>query len=76
MKKISQEELNQILEKHEIYMTTLGQEGERAELRGVDLRGVDLRGADLRGIDLRGADLEGAYLEGAILENAKFGIRN
>lgn len=41
MKKISQQELNQILKKHKIYMTTLGEEGERADLRGVDLRGIE-----------------------------------
>ena len=70
MKKISQKKFNQILEKHKIYIATLGQEGERAELRGVDLRGVDLRGADLREADLYRADLEGADLDGADLSRA------
>ena len=83
MKKISQEELKQILEKHKVYTTTLGEEGERADLRGTDLsdadlrranlsgadlRGTDLSDADLRGTDLSDADLRGAYLEGADLE--------
>ena len=81
MKKISQEELNQILEKHEIYMTTLGEEGERADLRGTDLSDADLRranlsGADLRGADLKWADLTGANLSGADLREANLsGVR-
>ena len=85
MKKISQEELKQILEKHKVYTTTLGEEGERADLRGTDLSDADLRGtdlsdadlrranlsgADLRGADLKWADLTGANLEGADLRGA------
>ena len=57
MKKISQEELKQILEKHKIYMTTLGEEGERAYLSRADLSGADLRGADLEGTNLNWANL-------------------
>ena len=85
MRKISKEELNIILEKHKIYITTSGKEGERADLSwanlsGADLReayleeadlsGANLRGANLSGVDLRGADLEEAYLEGADLRGA------
>ena len=80
MKKISQEELKQILEKHKIYIATLGQEGERADLReadlkeaylsGVDLSGADLRGAYLEGADLRGTNLKGTNLRGADLRGA------
>lgn len=68
MKKISQQEFNQILEKHKIYIATLGQEGERADLRGTDLSDADLRRANLSGADLEEADLEGANLEGADLK--------
>ena len=70
MKKISQEELKQILEKHKVYTTTLGEEGERADLRGTDLSDADLRRANLSGADLRGADLKWADLTGANLEGA------
>ena len=75
MKKISQEELKQILEKHKVYTTTLGEEGERADLRGTDLSDADLRranlsGADLRGADLKWADLKEAYLSGVDLKGA------
>ena len=70
MKKISQQELNQILKKHKIYMTTLREEGERADLRGTDLSDADLRRANLSGADLRGADLKWADLTGANLSGA------
>ena len=75
MKKISQEEFNQILEKHKIYITTSGKEGERADLKeaylsGVDLSGADLRGAYLSGADLSRADLSRAYLSRADLREA------
>ena len=75
MRKISKEELNIILEKHKIYITTSGKEGERADLKeaylsGVDLSGADLRKANLEGADLEGAELRGAYLEGANLDGA------
>ena len=75
MKKISQQELNQILKKHKIYMTTSGKEGERADLKeaylsGVDLSGADLRGAYLSGADLSRADLKEAYLSGVDLRGA------
>ena len=62
MRKISKEELNIILEKHKIYITTSGQEGERA-----DLKEAYLREANLSGVDLRGADLEGTNLNWANL---------
>ena len=70
MKKISQEEFNQILEKHKIYITTSGKEGERADLKEAYLSGVDLSGADLSRANLEGADLSWANLRGAYLSRA------
>lgn len=70
MRKISKEELNIILEKHKIYITTSGQEGERADLKEAYLREANLSGADLEEAYLEGADLRGAYLDGANLEGA------
>ncbi|EOF5092106.1 pentapeptide repeat-containing protein, partial [Salmonella enterica] len=55
-------ELSKVLEQHKVWITSLGQEGSRANLRGADLRGADLRGADLRDANLRGADLRYADL--------------
>ena len=71
-------ELKAILDAHKKW--TIGDGGQRADLRGAylqdanlqraDLRGADLRGADLRGADLRGADLQDANLRGSDLRGA------
>ena len=60
-KKITQEELEQFLRKHKLWLDNKGG-GERADLRGADLRDADLRDANLRGADLCGANLRGANL--------------
>ncbi len=70
MRKISQEELKQILEQHKLWITSNQSQGNRAYLREADLRGANLRGADLRGADLRWANLRGADLQGANLRRA------
>lgn len=41
---MKQTELNEILRKHEIWLN-YGEEGERADFRGIDLRGANLSGA-------------------------------
>ena len=63
MQKLTQYEINLIIE---FAPKTL--DLSYLDLRGADLRGADLRRADLRRADLRGADLRGADLERAILE--------
>ena len=84
MKNISVEELNEILQKHEMWLKgEVG--GERADLSYFDLSNADLsyfdlsnadlsdtnlRGANLRGADLRYADLRGADLRYANLRGA------
>ncbi|ENJ6990545.1 pentapeptide repeat-containing protein [Salmonella enterica] len=70
-------ELSKVLEQHKVWITSLDQEGSRANLCGADLRDADLCGADLRdadlcdanlcGADLCDADLRGANLRGANL---------
>ncbi|EHS2044881.1 pentapeptide repeat-containing protein [Salmonella enterica] len=60
-------ELSKVLEQHKVWITSLDQEGSRADLRGANLCGADLRDADLRGADLRGANLCDADLCGADL---------
>ena len=63
MRKISKEELDEILEKHKKWVK--GEDGgKRADLYGANLRGADLLGANLRGADLRNAYLRGAKLQG------------
>ena len=79
MKKYTELELKDILEKHFLWLEG-DPNGERADLyganlyganlRGANLRGANLRGADLRKADLRKADLYGANLYGANLRGA------
>lgn len=55
-RKITQEELNEILEKHKKWLHD-EHGGERADLSGRDLRDSNLRDSDLRGSDLSYSDL-------------------
>ena len=66
MRKISKEELDEILEKHKKWVNSKN-DGEKADLRGADLQCIDLRCADLHCADLRGADLHCADLRGTDL---------
>ena len=80
MKKITEEELKEILEQHKLWLDSNGKEGKRADLSGADLRYATLSDADLRYAtltdanltmaDLSGADLTGANLTGANLTGA------
>ncbi|ELE1298429.1 pentapeptide repeat-containing protein [Salmonella enterica] len=68
-------ELSKVLEQHKVWITSLDQEGSRADLCdanlcGADLRDANLRDANLRDADLRGADLCDANLCGADLRDA------
>ncbi|EBD6536561.1 pentapeptide repeat-containing protein [Salmonella enterica] len=63
-------ELSKVLEQHKVWITSLDQEGSRADLCGADLRDANLRGANLCGADLRDADLCDADLRGADLCDA------
>jgi hypothetical protein len=65
---MKQEELNQILNEHKLWLRREG--GKRADLSGAYLSGADLRSADLRSADLSGANLSGADLSGADLRSA------
>ena len=70
MRNIKQEELNKILQKHEMWLK--GEEGgERADLSGSDLKDADLECANLKRADLSGADLSGTDLEDINLEFTK-----
>jgi hypothetical protein len=61
MKKITREELDEILRKHKLWIEEQDG-GERASLVGASLDGASLVGASLDGADLRGASLDGADL--------------
>lgn len=84
MRKISSEELSEILEKHEQWLQDEGK-GERANLSAANLSGlnlanvnlqyanlhhVNLQDAFLQGVNLKGADLSFAELGGAYLKDA------
>ena len=70
MKKITKEELKEILEQHELWLDSNGKKGKRADLTGAYLTGADLRCVDLTSADLTSADLYGADLSGANLRCA------
>ncbi|CAC9625177.1 Putative lumenal protein, contains 8 pentapeptide repeats, sll0577 homolog [uncultured Gammaproteobacteria bacterium] len=70
MRKISPEALKKILAKHQLWLDSIQEEGERANLQKADLRGADLQKADLQWADLRGADLQWANLQKADLRGA------
>ena len=61
MKKYTELELKDILEKHSLWLAG-DPNGERADLYGANLRRASLRGADLYGANLYGANLYGADL--------------
>ena len=69
MKKYTELELKDILEKHSLWLRE-DRNGERANLRGADLREADLSRAKLYGVDLYGAHLYLANLFGANLSGA------
>ena len=68
MKKISREELNEMLVQHELWLKNEG--GEQLNLEDVDLRDLNLRYANLRYANLRYANLRYVDLEYADLRYA------
>ena len=88
MEKLTQKQINKILEGHKHWLNEDCKGWETmmadfsscdlrgANLRGADLRGVNLSGANLRGADLRGGNLRGANLRGADLRGADLGDAN
>lgn len=76
MKKLTKDELDQILRLHAAWIHSGGTDGERADLSNVDLSGenlvgINLVGANLSDADLRGADLRDIRLNRAVLTRAK-----
>ena len=66
MKKYTELELKDILEKHSLWLKR-DPNGVRANLSGANLRGANLREANLYGANLSGADISEADLRGANL---------
>ena len=69
MKKITPEQLKEIIESHGKWITGRD-DGKKADLAWANLAGANLCRADLTGADLAGANLAGAYLAGAYLRRA------
>lgn len=79
----SEAELNEILNKHELWIQSNGKDGERAKLSQLNFKsfmrtrldgkpggGVRLQGAVLEKIHIEGCNLQGAYFQGANLDYA------
>ena len=73
MKKLTQEQINKILEEHKHW---INEDCEGWEITKADFSYCDLSGANLRGADLRYADLRYANLSDADLSNANLGNTN
>jgi len=73
--KITPEELEQILQDHEVYLDSPDHDqssGKRADLHNTDLRGKNLRGRRLVSVNFEGADLTDADVTDADLSYASF----
>ena len=70
MRNISQEELNRILEEHEIWLNRPEEGGKQADLSNTNLKCADLSGANLEYADLSEADLRYANLRYTNLKHA------
>jgi len=60
-----------ILDAHQTWFDSNGQDGEKARLENADLAGVDLAGANLANASLRGANLSDSDCSGALLNSAE-----
>ena len=65
MKTYTREELKHILEQHELWLDTGGEEGQKADLCNANLEDAYLCNADLRYANLRDANLRNAKFSGA-----------
>ena len=67
--KISDDELNEILANHKLWIDSKSKYGNHANLCDADLSGANLSDVALRGANLNDADLSGADLSGANLSD-------
>ena len=78
---MNRKELDKILDNHKLWLSTNGEQGERADLSSAnlsyaDLSSADLRSANLISADLRYADLRSANLSSADLRSANLSYAN
>lgn len=74
LREINQEELEQILEQHELWLDSNGQVGQKADLSYINLERVDLSDVDLRNAYLRHARLYGVDFQGTDLQDADLAL--
>lgn len=67
---ITQGDLLQIIEKHKLWLSSAGKEGQRADLIRAELSRVDLSGSNLNQSAMSGANLTLSKLNGASLNNS------
>ena len=72
----TEEELEEILRKHMLWLDSDGNVGTRADLRDATLINVSLQGANLVRADLAGVDLRSSYLQKADLQAADLSRAN
>ena len=76
MKKITREELDQILQQHQLWLDSNCAKGKRAKLQGAGLQRANLQGANLRNTRLSSINLHGANLHFADLQSASLCYAN
>lgn len=72
MKKLTQEEIKQIVEAHNDWWYSNGKVGKRADFSNTDLSGLDFSGLDLNKAIFEGANLTNTDFSGAELREADF----
>ena len=70
LRKMTQQEVDEMCKKHEAWLASGRKEGERADFRNADLGGARLEGVNLKAANLNGANLEKANLKAANLNGA------
>lgn len=69
---MSPEELDKVLQSHQLWRHSRGVEGERADFEDAELQGADFRDANLERAEFKNADLIRTNLQGAQLFEASF----
>lgn len=74
---ITHRKLEQVIKKHQLFISTKGKDGKRADLSNIDFQEINLQNKDLRGAILdfanfQNADLRWSIFRGAKLRNTKF----
>ena len=69
-------EIDKIIEAHELWLSCNGEVGKKADFHGLNLRDIDLRDSDFQGVNFSEADLRGANFNRANLQGANLNLTN